>query len=203
MKKKVILWIMQTQLYRWLLLKIVPFIRFKTYYTTLRGNKYHEAYKHLRPGDVVLGVDRSKLTTFLIPGELSHAGFCVGRMDGKNPGFEIAEMTHHGFTKSMFFDFCKEADRVVIMRCPNVDEDYIERMIARCLSFDKAKYDLMFAFGIEDLYCSEMVYDSDEERRFGASTEDLVGLDQEYISPMGLYHADNLFAAWDTDWQGS
>lgn len=186
---------MQTQLYRWLLKHVVPFIRFTTYYTSLRGAKYHEGYKLLRPGHIVLTNDRKKLTSLLIPGEFSHAALCVG----KGEGWEIAEMTHEDFTKSYFFDLCKEADRVVILECPDFDDDYTKKVIQMCRSFENAHYDVEFNLGIESLYCSELIYQSDFERRLKLDLEDLAGLGRPYISPQGIYDCLNLKIIWDSD----
>ena len=95
---------MQTKIYEYLLKNIIPYIRFTTYYTTLNGKKYHEMYEQLKPGDVILTTDKKKLTSLLIPGEFSHAAFCVS-LDKK---WETSEMTHEDYRKSCFFDLCKE-----------------------------------------------------------------------------------------------
>lgn len=186
---------MQSKLYAWLLLHVVPYIRFTTYYTSMRGWKYHRGYKLLQAGDILLTIDRKKLTTVLIPGEFSHAALCVA----KNAEFEVAEMTHSNFTHSSFFDICKESDRVVILRCKTFDEAYTQKVVERCLSFEGAKYDIGFELGIQSLYCSELVYQADFERRIGADLTDLVGLGRPYISPTGLRQADNVELVWDSD----
>ena len=111
--KRLVVWLTNTKLWAWLLIKVVPFIRFTTYYTDFRGHQFIIGYKRLQPGDIILTKDKRKLTTVLIGGEFTHAALCVnlGRP------YEIAEMTHHDYTKSFFFDVCKESDRVVILRC--------------------------------------------------------------------------------------
>ena len=59
-------YIMQTKIYRYLLKHVIPYIRFTTYYTNLRGKKYHALYEQLKAGDVILTIDKKKLTTLLI-----------------------------------------------------------------------------------------------------------------------------------------
>ena len=118
--KKLLLWYVQTAFHHWLLIKIVPYIRFTTYYTTIRGWKYARGYKILRPGHIILAIDKKKLTTKLVGGIFTHAAFCVD----KNCEWEISEMTHSDYTKSTFFDICKEADRVVLLRCIDWDEKF-------------------------------------------------------------------------------
>ena len=193
--RKFVRWIMQTALYRYLLKHVIPYIRFTTYYTNLRGIKYHQLYNVLKPGDVILTIDKKKLTTLLIPGEFSHAAMCVS-LDEK---WEISEMTHTDYTKSTFFDICKESDRVVIMRCKECADDDIAQAIKKCKSLEGAKYDTEFTLGIHALYCSELVYQSYGNNLLQADLSDFVGLGRLYISPVGLYHAGNLCTVIDSD----
>lgn len=193
--KSALLWLMSTKIYSWLLLKIIPFIRITTYYASIRGWKYKRGYAQLQPGDILLCIDRKKLTTFLVPGEFTHACLCVD----VGSEWEISEMTHSGYTKSTFFDVCKESDRVVILRCSGFDAEYLPFVLQRCRQFDGAEYDVEFKFGIKALYCSELVYLSDFEKRLGASEEDLAHLGRPYISPTGLYEAKNVAVVWDSD----
>ncbi len=195
MKKKLILWMMRTKIYLWALKNVIPYIRFTTYYTSLRGWKYRRGYRILRPGHIILTLDKKKLTTLLIPGEFSHAALCVD----KEADWEISEMTHTDYTKSTFFDLCKEADRVVIMECKDWDVHYTRQVVANCKKMVFAKYDIAFSMGVEALYCSELIYQADEERRLQVNLEDLAGIGQEYISPNGLYKAKNGKVLWDSD----
>lgn len=197
MLRKLLLWFMQTDFYEFLLLKVIPFIRFSTYYTSLRGNQYHAGYAHVRRGDIILTYDKHKLTTTLIPGEFSHAALVVG--DCRNgEEFEIVEMTHKDYTKSSFFDVCKESDRVVILRCVDWDQEYVGKVIDKALSFKGAKYDTLFDFNVKALYCSELIYQADVEHRLDVDITDFAGLGREYLSPDGLYRAKNVAVVWDS-----
>lgn len=187
--------IMQTEFYRYMLKHVIPYIRFSTYYTNLRGVKYHKLYNVLQPGDVILTVDKKKLTTLLIPGEFSHAAMCVS-LDGS---WEVSEMTHSDYTKSCFFDICKESDRVVVMRCKEITDKQLVNAIDKCKSLEHAKYDSEFSLGVAALYCSELVYVSYHDNIIKASLEDFAGLGRPYISPVGLYHAENLKVVADSD----
>lgn len=185
---------MQTRLYRFLLLHIIPYIRLTTYYTTFRGWQYKRGYRLLQTGDIILTRDDKKLTSLLIPGDFSHAALCVD----KGGEWEVSEMTHTNYTKSTFFDICKESDRVVILRCWDFDFTYIGSMVAACMSFENAEYDIDFNLGIHALYCSELVYQSDYEHRLQVNLEDVESLGRPYISPMGLYKAKNCDIIWDS-----
>jgi hypothetical protein len=195
MFRKILLFFMQTSFYSWLVMSVIPYIRLTTYYTSLRGWKFHRGYQLLKPGHIILTIDRKKLTTFLVPGEFTHASFCVA----KGLEFEVAEMTHNNFTKSHFFDICKESDRVVILRCSKFDEDYTKKVIERCLSFQGVSYDTGFELGVKSLYCSELVYQSDYERRIEADLSDIAGLGRPYISPDGIFNSKNVELVWDSD----
>ena len=194
MKTKIILWLMQTKLYKYLLKYVLPFIRFTTYYTSFKGTKYHVGYNKLEPADILVTVDRKKLTTLLIGGEFSHAAFCVS----KDQVFEVAEMTHEDFKKSCFFDICKESDRVVILRCPLWDDEYKRQVIDRCRTLEKSTYDVQFDLGIKSLYCSELIYHSDFMKTLELNLDDLAGLGKPYISPEGVYKCKRLKVVWDS-----
>lgn len=193
--RHIVFWLMETSFYRNVLKNIIPYIRFSTYYTKLRGRVYHRLYEKLEPGDVLLSLDRKKLTTLLIPGDFSHAAMCVD----VGSDWEVSEMTHNDYTKSTFFDICKESDRVVIMRLINSTHMETIDAIKRCKSFEGATYDVQFDLGIESLYCSELVYQSFKDNVLGASIDDLVGLGRPYISPTGIYRAKNLILIADSD----
>lgn len=194
-KKKIIISLLKNSTYQWFLINVIPYIRFTPYYTSMRGWKYHRGYKLLKRGDIVLTYDKNKATTILIPGIFAHAAFCVS----KDKEFEIAEMTHSNFTKSTFSDICYEADRVVIIRCVDFSIYYINKMIERCKSFENVKYDTEFKLGVDYLYCSELIYHSDFEKKLDVSLEDLAGIGQDYISPDGLFKAKNIEIIWDSD----
>jgi len=196
-----VLWTMESWLYRWILRKIIPYVRFNFYYTSMRGQRYLKGYSVLRPGDIILSRDNWKLSSFLIPGDLVHAALCVGKFDA-GASFEVAEMVGVGYRRSEFYDICHESDRVVILRCKDWDAEYIPRVIDTCLSFDGTDYDINFELGIKTLYCSELIVASDPEKRLQVSYSDLIGIGRPYISPMGLYAANNVEVVWDSQENG-
>ncbi|MEH0157179.1 YiiX/YebB-like N1pC/P60 family cysteine hydrolase [Limibacter armeniacum] len=196
-KAEIVMWVMRRRVYHYALKHVIPYIRFSTYYTSLRGWKYQVGYALLQPGDFILTIDKKKLTTFLIPGEFSHAAFC--RSKGSDGDWEISEMTHSDFTKSYFFDICKESDRVVICRCPDWDGEYLDKMIERDMSFSDQPYDNMFDLKSDALSCSEHIYKLDPENRLKVSTADVIGIGSQYVSPTGLWNAENKIVVWDSD----
>ena len=186
--RKLKLRFMQTNLYAWLVKNVIPYIRFTTYYTSMRGKKYHRIYDAVKPGHIILTIDKRKLTTMLIPGEFAHAAVCVS----KDTEFEVAEMTHTDYTKSTVADLCFEADRVVVLECTKFDKEYTKKFINNTLSFEGTLYDDQFELGIKALSCSELVWAADDECRLEASLDDIAGLGRPYISPTGLFEAKNV-----------
>ena len=179
---------MQTNFYAWLVKKVIPYIRFTTYYTSMRGRVYHKIYDAIQPGHIILTIDKRKLTTFLIPGDWAHAAVCVS----KDKEFEVAEMTHTDYTKSTVSDVCYEADRVVVLECTEFTDEYRQAFINRVRSFDGVPYDDQFELGIKALSCSELVWAGDVDNRIGASLEDIAGIGRPYISPTGIFNAKNV-----------
>jgi len=188
---------MSTNEYLWLLKNIIPYIRLTLYYAKINGRQYKSGYRALKPGHIILTIDKKKLTTFLVPGEWTHAALCVGK--GDDSEYEVAEMTHKDYTKSMFFDICKESDRVMVLECVDFTETYINNMISQCKTYERARYDVAFDFGVEALYCSELIYQSDFSRILDVDLSDLAGLGRQYISPDGLRKANNVRVVWDSD----
>ncbi len=211
MKEFIIKLLVRNKAMRWLMREVIPYIRFTTYYalpSNPRFNKWGQLVKRLekvaRPGDFLLTVDKRKLTTALIGAfasddssdfNPSHAAQIVAIGED----FEAAEMTHTDYTKSTIGDVCYESTRLVLMRCDDYDQEYIDKkVVPTCLSFEEKKYDTDFEHGIEDLACSELVYFSDPERRLVVDLTPLVGK-IKYISPIGLYKAKNCQVIWDSN----
>lgn len=203
MYKKFIMWFMSTSFYDWLLIKVIPYIRFSTYYTRLKGADYNAGYSVLQPGMFILCLDEQKLTSLLIPGFMSHAGYCIAKKDGQWKPYEVGEMTRHGYTKSDFFDLCKESSRVLICTCIDWTSEDISKMISLCPQFESSKYDTKFTLGVEALYCSELIYQLDQlsGKKLMVDLSDLAGLGRPYLSPDGLLLGKNVKVLWDSDYR--
>lgn len=196
--------------------KYVPYIRLTTYYPQLKQQLiYNTLYKDLRPGDILLQVDKKKLTTIGIGGEWSHVGICVAKGENK---VEVVDMTHVGFRKTDFFTFCKEATRVAIIRVTDSrwTQEYNERFISRIWEEEGSEYNFTFRAkekhdprkhgptnkdGVKVHkfnYCSQLPMVGDFEDIIDANWEDLAGLGVPYISPTGLWNAKNIQVIRDT-----
>ncbi|MFA5344675.1 MAG: YiiX/YebB-like N1pC/P60 family cysteine hydrolase [Candidatus Omnitrophota bacterium] len=188
MFKSVLHWVARTRPYLFVVRDILPYARISWGHTRLTGKKYREGYKLLKPGHIILSTDEERISSFLTPGDLDHAAICVG----VGSDYEIGEMTHLGYTQSLFFDICHTSDRVVILDCTDWDDEYKQRVIEKCRSLVGMQYDFQFEVGDTVLYCSELVFCCDIEKRL----EMVFG---DYILPEDIYKAKNVKVIWDSD----
>lgn len=205
---------MRTKAYLWAMKHLIPFIRLTTYYALPDNKQFKKwgalemrGYKHLKPGDILLCSDSKKLTSKIIGSATkefgnkqpyfmpSHIALCVD----KGTDFEIAEMTHHDYTRSTWTDICREATRVVIARCKDWDDKYIQNtIIPMTLSFKNKRYDDSFVMGVDSLACSELPYFADLERRAQVSLHPVIG-NKPYITPVGWVLGKNIEIIWDSN----
>lgn len=195
MYKGLLIRLMKTKAWSWTLTYIIPYVRFTVYYTKFNGRKFRVLRDTIIPGDIIVAVDKKKLTTLLIPGTFSHAAICIS----KDTDWEVSEMTHHGYTKSCLFDIAKECDRLVVLRCDDFDDEYKKLFIRAVKAYQYVTYDTCFTLGVNALYCSELVYQSDFEHKLKLDLSDLAGLGQPYISPDGIYLSETCRVVYDSD----
>jgi hypothetical protein len=193
--RKLIFKFMQSSFFKWVLKYIIPYVRFSTQLPKLNGEAYFASYFQLRPGHIILTVDRKRISTILIPGIFSHAAFCVN----VGSGTEVLEMTHTDFTESRFYDLARASDRVVILECMDWTESYIKDMISKAWSFRNAKYDNEFKLGVEALYCSELIYQADFLKTLKVDLSDFAGIGRPYVAPDDLLFAKNVYCTFDSD----
>ena len=184
LKTKVLLWLMSTRVYRFLLKYVIPEI------TIFHGPGPSYFFKErlrrdMRPGDVLLSKSAFHLTNLLIGGRFSHGAMVVDQD-------AIAEMKANDFDVVSVNDFCKGATRVALLRIKPTDDYYGAQMAARARTFEDREYDTSFELGVSALYCSELPMQADFEGRMQCDLSDLVGMGRPYISPEGLYSAQGL-----------
>ena len=186
MFKKVISKVMKSYIYSLLLRYVVPALRFP------KGVSVEDValFKaKVRRGDILLCKTHLSLASKLIPGDWDHAAIFTGR-DRIN---EIAEMIAQGFHECDIDYFLKDCDEVLILRPVHPwSEQYLYRFINKCLSFKGRKYDKEFTLGVDSLYCFELVYHSDMDRKLRFDLDDLVGMGRPYLSSEGIYTCPNL-----------
>lgn len=182
---KIKLWILQSSLWRFFITQVLWRFRFSNGYGKYDGAQFEALRAKLNRGDILFSSDRHKLVSYLIPGEVSHAAIYVNSVC-------VIEATHLGVQVTTLFDFCKESDLVIAGRCINFDEDYTESFIANARELIGKPYDASLSLGTEALYCSELIYQADRQKRIKYNLKDLVGLGRPYISPQGLLESTNI-----------
>lgn len=171
-------WLMRTKIYSYVVLYLVPKIRFSTSYAKFDGESYDKLKATLKNGDVLVMVDEYKLSSFLIPEKWSHAGIYF---DGY-----VYEMVTPHIKKTHLYDFCKASNEVAAYRCPLFPYEYIKEMhkLADKLLKLKVPYDVMFADDYQKLYCSELVIYLDFKKYIVCDRTKSLGL--SYVSPTDL-----------------
>jgi hypothetical protein len=127
----------------------------------------------------------------LTPGDLDHASLCVS----VGGDYEVGEMTHLGYTESLFFDICHTSDRVVLLECLDWDEEYTKKVIKKCKSLKGTQYDFQFQLGNMGLYCSELPAACDIENRLGFP----IYKEGFIIFPRDYYNNKGMLVVWDSD----
>lgn len=181
LKTKFLMWFMRSKPYRFILKYVVPPLEvFKA-----PGPSYlpkQDIRTRMQPGDILLSKARFRLTNLLIGGSFSHAAIVVGKD-------RIAEMTANNFDIVDVNHFCSGATRVALLRIKDATPEYRNQMAMNALAFAGAEYDTDFELGVKALYCSELCYQADNEKKMQADLIDLVGMGRPYISPSGIYEA--------------
>ena len=179
--RRLALKILSTVPVQFFLSRILPRIRFSTSPPKITGQEWQSFIAMIKPGDLVFSVDRSKLSSVLIPGEWDHVGIV-------SEDSMIVEAHFPKVRKIHPFDFCHTSDAVGVLR-PFPSTAAV--LASRCDSFIGIGYDTLFRKGAESLYCSELVWQCDQANDLGFDTSDAVGLGIEYLSPDGLWDSKN------------
>ena len=207
-RRALLIWAMDCSVYNWAMRWIVPRIRFTWRHAQLPDWKIERGYNLLEPGDIILSRSDGQLTTWVVPGEWTHAALCLvkpfGYVELERAFGSIAEMVAAGYTRSDFVDVCR-ASRVGILRCTDWarDPEYTQQVIDKCKSFDGTGYDRQFGLGDWLLSCAELIWHSDVEKRADVKLSSLLGL-RNYITPQDYMDAamnptSNLEVVWDSD----
>lgn len=191
--KLILTWITKTRFFKWIILKFLPHARLSNYYAEITGKQYHEAYKILKPCDLIFTIDKSKIVNHLIKGDWSHVALFRG-LDAES---EIAEMISQGFTESYFYDVCKSSDDIAIGRL-KLPIEYKNTMLKLVPNFRFTEYDAGLEFGIDAIYCSEFIYWLDYKRQIKFPTENFTNRTWPYISPDDLFNAENIEIVYDS-----
>ena len=142
----------------------------------------------IEPGDILLSATTKSLGAQLIPGKWDHAAIYTG----KNKDEAVSEMVANGYQEVSLDYFLKDCDHVCLLRARDWTFPYTRLFIDTCLGFKGVQYDRQFTLGIKALYCSELIYHSDIDKKLVFNLEDLAGLGRPYLSPIGIYNSKSL-----------
>lgn len=192
--RKFMFWLMQSDFWAFVLLTVLPKLRWSNEYSEIDGKAYNKGYDLLQSGDIILTYSANQASS-AVPGRFSHAELCLT----KDRKIETVGMTRFGFSEHTFFDVCKTSDRATIVRIKSWRTNkYISRLIAWCQEWRGAVYDQEFKLGNKALYCFELIYESDKLRLAEFKLDDLLGLGREYISGEGIINSPHATVIWDS-----
>lgn len=177
MKLRLKKWLLRISFVQWILIIVIPKIRFSVKPPKMTGSAFAEFTSMLRPGDLVFSSDRSKLSSWLIPGQWDHVGIYIGNS-------EIVEAVQPLVRITSPFDFCHSSDVVGIARPLWKNLRYV-------LSVSRATvgrpYDTFFDGGNDALYCSELIALIDAQNELNLDHSDAVGMGAEYVTPDEIF----------------
>jgi cell wall-associated NlpC family hydrolase len=165
--------ILRISFIQWVLTSVIPKIRFSIKPPEMTGGVFAEFNNILRPGDLVFSSDRSKLSSWLIPGDWDHVGVYIGNS-------EIVEAVQPVVRITSVFDFCHSSDVVGVARHPWLNLRYVINVARATIG---RPYDTFFDRGNEALYCSELIALIDAMNELNLDHSDAVGMGAEYVTP--------------------
>ena len=193
-RQEAIRWIMSTRPWAWFLKHMVRKVRFSWAYTDMTGAIYHECRRMLRPGDLILTVDRDRWSSKHTPGEWAHGAVCVSNEGGV---VKVAEMTGDGFQVVDLFTVCSHADEVAVWRCRDWDDPYIRFVVLpACFDLIGTPYDPQFRQGADEVYCFELWQVVDRDRRLHLVFSDVMG--EPTVTGQSVTKADNAYLVFDS-----
>jgi hypothetical protein len=214
LKYSFLIWLLRTKPYNWSMKHLFPFIRFTTYYAEPDNKAFKQwgalenrGLPYLIKGDLIFAYDSVKFTSKVIGSATKEVGghhpyfmpSHIALFVDQNSDFQIAEMTHHDYTKSTWSDVCRQSTRVVIGRCTAWDPTYVNNTIVpMALSFKNKEYDNSFELSLEKMACSELPYHADLEKRAQVDISPVIG-DKPYITPVGWILGKNIEIIWDSN----
>ena len=129
----------------------------------------------------------AQLYTYLLFGEWHHVGVYDVVID------KIIEFTPIGYKLTHPNNFCYDATKISIKTCNDFNKKYIRKFIIELHKLREKNYAISnLEKNSPSIYCSSFIYLADKEKRIKCSTRDFLGLGFEYITPQGIYNANNL-----------
>ena len=152
----------------------------------IEGKHYRKISRIIKPGDVLLSRSDHYLSTYLIPGYWTHAGFYFGGEEER-----VIHAISQGIVIEDIINFLK-TDHIVILR---PDQKYVERALGLAKNMINQEYDFLFDFDDSTrLSCTELIfccYPSliKTSKKFGKQT--VVGDD--------IFNSESFHIVWDSN----
>lgn len=183
-------WVFESWPIQFVIRHIMP-LRLSTGLPPLTEEQFWAGIDVPRVADIVVTYDKGKVGAFFTPKgkkPSSHVLWCKGRH--KDHGPLLAEMTRKGYGEVGWFEACKHARRVYVIRPKMVSPEYAAFMVGKCnaLAAMYPEYDDTFQLGNEQqpvpkATCAELPLILDTEGKYGIKTHRMWGTGYKYVAP--------------------
>jgi hypothetical protein len=142
--------------------------------------------------------DPSKVTGLLIPTDIDHSAVLIGYSYALRD-YAIIEAVSGGVRVISLREFIRTAEAITAHVGESWDHVYRKKVSELAASYLGRPYDRKYQFGTEELYCSEISFDADFEKRCKYNLDDFAGIGREYISPKGITEAVGMVKIFDSE----
>ena len=206
---KVITAVSKTAPYKYFVRHVLPKMQWrkKRYSKSYMNFKYLQLVQELNvhfkdvryaPGVVISTRDSSRVSGLVVPTDLDHTAL-ISCWDEKESDFKIVQALADGVVETYLQDLLVDCEGFVAHVGAKWGYDYRLHMVEIARSFIGKPYDSEFQFGVEALYCSEIVYLADKEKIVKYDTSDLAGIGTKYISPKGITEGVGMLKLFDSE----
>jgi hypothetical protein len=182
-------WVWESWPVQFVIKHIMP-LRLSTGLPPLTERQFWAGIDVPQTGDIVVTYDKGKIGAFFTPKgkkPSSHVLWCKGR-DEHGP--ILAEMKKKGYGEVGWFETCKHARRVYVLRAKMMTPEYAAFMVGNCnaLAAMCPEYDDTFQLGNEKqkvpkATCAELPLILDTEGKYGIKPRRMWGTGYKYVAP--------------------
>jgi len=158
----------------------IPFIN------TLKVNDKQLAIlkKALANGDFLFTRRDYFLKNLVVPGRYHHVGFWDKERQ------VVIEMQNEGYEETQLEDFLARYTEVVVSKCEKFDVSYRTKFVGNLRSYSSKEYDSNFSYNTKNMYCSEMGFQADQDRRMEYIPEKILW--KTVIVPYGMFKSKHM-----------
>lgn len=163
----------------------------------INSNNYHEIYKLIKPGDVIIMKSKYRMQNLLIFNpQFCHAAICTEKSpDELDITIIQANMTKH-VHKISLMDLFYSSVRFILLR-PKISDEEKEKMVERVNKMLWKDYNTSMSLEENNkFYCSEIIYKADPDNLLEIEPRKILG--RKYVTFEDIIYNDNFEILFDT-----